>query len=223
MTCDESWIYCYDPETKRYRTQLKQACSPRPKNGQTEKIYPQDCDYPFFESSGKINMHWVPTRQTFNEEYYVVVSTEFRGRFRRKMPALLKSGQWHFHRDNASVHNSILVTDYLTKMGIKTVPHPPYSLKLALCDFWVFPKLKEKLRDCRYETIEEMKDDDGHWHAHTRGLAWGLLEVGGTVQRVNWSQMRLFRRGLEFHVCTINKMPIRKKSGNLLCASCVSA
>ena len=62
------------------------------------------------------------------------------------------------HQDNAPVHNSILVTDYLTKMGIKTVPHPPYSPDLAPCDFWLFPKLKEKLRDCRYETIEEMKE-----------------------------------------------------------------
>ena len=52
----------------------------------------------------------------------------------------------------------ILVTDYLTKMGIKTVPQPPYSLGLAPCDFWLFPKLKAKLRGCRYETIEEMKE-----------------------------------------------------------------
>ena len=44
----------------------------------------------------------------------------------------------------ALVHNSILVTDYLTKMGIKTVPHPPYSPDLAPCDFWLFTKLKEK-------------------------------------------------------------------------------
>ena len=51
----------------------------------------------------------------------------------------------------------ILVTDYLTKMGIKTVPHPPYSSDLASCDFWLFPKLKENLRGCRYETIGEMK------------------------------------------------------------------
>ena len=29
----------------------------------------------------------------------------------------------------------ILVTDYLTKMRIKTVPHPPYSPDLAPCDF----------------------------------------------------------------------------------------
>ena len=39
-------------------------------------------------------------------------------------------------------------------MGIKTVPHPPYSPDLAPCDFWLFPKLT----GCRYETIEEMKD-----------------------------------------------------------------
>ena len=48
--------------------------------------------------------------------------------------------------------SSILVTDYLTKMDIKTVRHPPYSPDLAPCDFWLFPKL----RGCRYETIEEM-------------------------------------------------------------------
>ena len=39
-------------------------------------------------------------------------------------------------------------------MGIKTVPHAPYSPDLAPCDFWLFPKL----RGCRYETIEEMKE-----------------------------------------------------------------
>ena len=39
-------------------------------------------------------------------------------------------------------------------MGIKTVPHPPYSPYLAPCDFCLFPKL----RGCRYETIEEMKE-----------------------------------------------------------------
>ena len=39
-------------------------------------------------------------------------------------------------------------------MGIKTVLHHPYSPDLAPWDFWLFPKL----RGCRYETIEEMKE-----------------------------------------------------------------
>ena len=39
-------------------------------------------------------------------------------------------------------------------MGIKTVPHPPYSSDLAPSDFW----LLRKLRGCGYETIEKMKE-----------------------------------------------------------------
>ena len=84
----------------------------------------------------------------------VKILREFRRWFRRKRLALFKSGQWHFHQDNAPVNNSILVTDYLTKMGIKTVPQPPYCPDVAPCDFWLFPKLT----GYRYETIEEIKE-----------------------------------------------------------------
>ena len=62
----------------------------------------------FFDSTGMIYMHWVPTGQTVNKEYYVEVLREFRKRFLGKRPAFSKSGQWHFHQDNAPVHNSIL-------------------------------------------------------------------------------------------------------------------
>ena len=39
-------------------------------------------------------------------------------------------------------------------MGINTIPHPPYRVDLAPCDFYLFPKLT----GYRYETIEEMKE-----------------------------------------------------------------
>ena len=39
-------------------------------------------------------------------------------------------------------------------MGIKTVLHPSCSPDFAPGDFWLFPKL----RGCRYETIQEMKE-----------------------------------------------------------------
>ena len=47
-----------------------------------------------------------------------------------------------------------LVSDYLTKMGIKTVPHHSFSPDVGPCDFWLFAKL----RGCCYETIEELKE-----------------------------------------------------------------
>ena len=125
--------------TQRPKDRFPSGSMPALPEGQTEQIHPQTFDDPFFDSIGMIYMYWVPTGQTVNKKYYVEVLREFRKRFHRKRPALFKSGQWHFHQDNTPVNNSILVTDYLTKMGIKTVPHPLYSPDLAPCNFWLFP------------------------------------------------------------------------------------
>ena len=129
------------------------------------------------------------------------------------MPALFKSGQWHFHQDNAPVHNSILVTEYLTKMGIKTVPQPPYSPELAPCDFWLFPKL----RGCRYETSEEMKEAvtkvvDTLTQEDFHGAFQKLLERNN-----KWIVARGdYFEGDKSFMCVLSiKVPIRKKSGNL--------
>ena len=217
VTCDESWIYCYDPKTKRQSSQWKHAGSPRLKKTRQSKSTHKLLMISFFDSTGMIYMHRVPTGQTVNKEYYVEVLREFRKRFRRNRPALLKSGQWHLHFNNAPVHNSILVTDYLTKIGIKTIPQPPYSPDLAPCDFCLFPNLKETLRGCHYERIEEMKEavtkvidmltqEDFHG---------GLLEVIGTVQQVHCSWRRLL------HVCTINKSTHTRKYGNLFNEPCI--
>ena len=72
--------------------------------------------------------------------------------------------------------SSQFVTDYLTKMGIKTVPQSPYSPHFAPCDFCLFPKLT----GCRYETIEEMKEAvtkfiDRHTQEDFHGVLQKLL------------------------------------------------
>ena len=85
--------------------------------------------------------------------------------------------------------------------------HPPYSPDLAPCDFWLFPKL----RGCRYETIEEMKEAvtkviDTLTQEDFHVAFQKLLE-----RYNNWG--RLLGRGPEFQVCTINKKcPYEKKS-----------
>ena len=69
----------------------------------------------------------------------------FRKRFRQKRPALFKSSLWHFHPDNALVHNSIVVRDYLNKIGIKTVLQPPYSPVLFPVTFVYFLSSRKTL------------------------------------------------------------------------------
>ena len=167
-------------------------------------------------------LHWhdllrlVSTGQAVNKEYYVELLREFMKRFLGKRPALFKSGQLHFHQDNASVHNSFLVTDYLTKMGIKTVPQPPYSPYLAPCDFWLFPKLKEKLRGRRYETIEEMKKAvtkviDTLTQEDFHGALEELLERYKCI-----AAGAGYFDGDKSFMCVLSiKVPIGKKSGNL--------
>ena len=104
-------------------------------------------------------------------------------------------------------------------MGIKTVPHSPYSPDLAPCDFWLFPKL----RGCRYETIEEMKEAvtkviDMLTQEDFRGAFQKLLErykkciaAGGD-----------YFEGDKSFMCVLSiKVPIRKKSGNLFNEPCV--
>ena len=160
-----------------------------------------------------ISIHWDPTGQRVNREYYVVILSEFRKRFCRKRPALFKSGQWRFPQDNAPVHNSILVTDYLSKMDIKTVPHPLYSSDLAPCDFWLFPKL----RGCRYETIEEMKEGvtkviDTLTQEDFHGTFQKLLEWYNKWIAAGGDNLE---GGLSFIYVLSIKVPIPKKSGNL--------
>ena len=48
VTCDESWIYCYDPETKRYSSQWKRAVSHRPKKARQSKSTHKRLMIPFF-------------------------------------------------------------------------------------------------------------------------------------------------------------------------------
>ena len=79
------------------------------------------------------------------------------------------------------------------------------SLKSRPCSLWLL-LIPRTQRLMLWENWgDERGCDKGHWHAHTRGLPWGIPEVVGTVQ-VHCSRRRLLRRGLEFYVCTINRV-----------------
>ena len=52
VTCDESWIYCYDPKTKRHSSQWKSVGSPRPKKARQSKSTHKPLMIPLFL------LHW---------------------------------------------------------------------------------------------------------------------------------------------------------------------
>ncbi|GFQ95135.1 hypothetical protein TNCT_308751 [Trichonephila clavata] len=61
-------------------------------------------------------------------------------------------GNWILHRGNASSHISPIVSKLLDKMGMATLPQPPYSPDLAPSDFFLFPRIKRTLKGTRHGT-----------------------------------------------------------------------
>ena len=98
-------------------------------------------------------------------------------------------------------------------MGIKTVPHPPYSPDLAPCDFWLFPKLRGR----RYEKYEEMKEGvtkvtDTLTQEDFHGAFQNLLE---RYNKCIAAGEDIFEGDKSFMCLLSIKVPIRKKSWNL--------
>ena len=52
------------------------------------------------------------------------------------------------------------------------IPHPPYSPDFAPCDFFLFPKMKLKLKGRRFDTIEEIQAESQR-----------VLDTQGTTSR----------------------------------------
>jgi len=59
--------------------------------------------------------------------------------------------------DNAPGHTALSIREFLAKKNISVLPHPPYSPDLAPCNFYLFPKLKSKLKGHHFGTMENIQ------------------------------------------------------------------
>ena len=108
--------------------------------GHTEKIHPQTFDDPFFDNTGMIYIHLVPTGETVNKEYYVEV---FKG-----VNRVSGISTRTMHQSTTPNLSQTIWTRWASRQSLSPSPD------VAPRDFWLFPKLT----GCRYETIEEMKE-----------------------------------------------------------------
>ena len=79
---------------------------------------------------------------------------------RRKRPELWEDQTWMLHHNNKPAHTSLLICSYLAKHQISIVLHPPYSPELAPADFFMFPKLKTTSKGRRFQTTEEIQENE---------------------------------------------------------------
>ena len=96
-----------------------------------------------------------------------------------------------------------------------TVAHPPNCPDP--CHFWLFPKVKEKLRGCCYETIEEIKEAvtkviDTLTQKDFHGAFQKLFERNNKCIAARGD----YFEGDKSFMCVLSiKVPIQKKYGNL--------
>ena len=69
------------------------------------------------------------------------------------------TGDWQHYHNNVPAHASLLIQSFLLKHQITQVTQPLYSPDLALCDFWLFPKLKSPLKGKRFQTFNEIQEN----------------------------------------------------------------
>jgi len=73
----------------------------------------------------------------------------------KKRPDLWKKNSWILHHDNAPVHTSLFVHEFLSKNNTVTIPQlhifqTPY-------DFFLFTKIKKTFKGSRFTTIDDIK------------------------------------------------------------------
>ena len=155
ITGDET--YAYNPETKTQSSQWKCPRSPQPKKARQVRSNIKSILICFFDQKGIVHKELVPPGQTINAAFYVEVLKRLRENVRRKRPDQWRNNTWLLHHDNAPAHASLLTRRFLTDNNMTVVPHPPYSPDLAPSDFFLFPKLKMKLKGPRFQTLEEIQ------------------------------------------------------------------
>lgn len=162
VTCDETWLYHYDPESKQESMEWKHMGSPRTKKFKASRSCKKIMATVFWDSKGIIHIDYLPHGTTMNGEYYASLLKRVRQSVKDKRRGKLRRGVL-VQQDNAPVHTSQIAMHAVKECGFEVLPHPPYSPDLAPSDYHLFPKLKKHLRGKRYSDDNELMDAVQAW------------------------------------------------------------
>jgi histone-lysine N-methyltransferase SETMAR len=155
LTGDETWIYMYEPERKFQSQVWVFPDDEAPTKVVRDRSVGKRMVATFVRRSGPVSTVPLLNRATVNAEWYTTVCLpKVFSQLQHDRPKTGVRGIL-LHHDNASSHTAAKTLDYLMDEGVQLLPHPPYSPDLAPCDFFVFPRVKDRLRGNRFNTAED--------------------------------------------------------------------
>jgi histone-lysine N-methyltransferase SETMAR len=113
----------------------------------------------FFDSQGVLHKKCVPEGKTVNAEFYKWVMDRLLKRIQRVRPAAFCSRDFFFLHDNAPAHKAARVCQFSTPKSVTTLHHPPYSPDLSPPDYFLFSKLKMKLKGLHFADVAEIQKE----------------------------------------------------------------
>jgi len=141
---DETWLYHYDPETKRQSMEWRHGGSPSPEKFRVQKSAGKVLASIFWDQDGILLIDYLPKGQTINEENYSSLLVQLKDILKEKRRGNFTKGVLLLH-DNAPTHRALATQQKLAYLDLQCVDHPPYSPDLAPSDYHLFPGLKETI------------------------------------------------------------------------------
>ena len=71
-----------------------------------------------------------------------------------------------FQMDNARPHTAMITQRYLTSTGVSVVKQSPYSPDMNLCDRYLFPYVKNELKNIPFDSAKEVETELTHSFRH---------------------------------------------------------
>jgi hypothetical protein len=105
-----------------------------------------------------VHKEYVPEGKTINAEFYKGITNHLLKRIQRVHPAAFCSRDFFLLHDNVPTHKAASVCQFLTQKNVKTLYHCPYSPDLSPPDYFLFPKLKMKLKGLHFADVAEIQE-----------------------------------------------------------------
>ncbi|UYV60191.1 hypothetical protein LAZ67_1000343 [Cordylochernes scorpioides] len=139
---------------KQAQNQWIERGEPKPKKADLQNPKSRHCLLHFFDINGLVHYEFIPFGRTINQEVYLGIMRRLREAVRLKRPERWQNNDWILHVDNAQPHTAHVVLQFLAKHSTIQIPHPPYSPDLAPNDFFLYPKLKMKLKGRKFDNVD---------------------------------------------------------------------
>jgi len=101
-----------------------------------------------------VHKECLPEGKRVNAEFYKGIIDRLLKRIQRVRPAAFCCRVCFLLHDNAPAHKAASVCQFLTQKNVTILYHPPYSPDLSPPDYFLYPKLKMKLKGLHFGDVE---------------------------------------------------------------------